>query len=231
MAEEAVIDLRDRTNPPPDDPDNAPFGYRWNTKSKQWDVKRSAGGRKSGAGWFGKDSIQNGKVADLNKIESEVQQVLEDRGFSDPAPAYASKPAPKTRKPRPSAPKVNAKIKADMSAAVGMMMLVTGPAIMSKDPYCGGAFLDNSQKIADAVIPLLCRSHTVVAFFTDSTENGWLLWFNLALALSPVAIAVGKHHIIKSVEIRQDDKTGELFIAPRDLSEFSTEDETEDVSA
>ena len=101
---------------------------------------------------------------------------------------------------------------------------------MAKDPYCGTAFLDNSQKITDAVIPLLCRSHTVVAFFSDSSENGWLLWFNLAIALSPVAVAVGKHHIIKSVEIAQDAETGDLFVVPRDLADFSTETLEDEVS-
>lgn len=225
MAEASVIDLRDRTNPPPDDPEIAPYGYRWDTKSREWKAKRSAGGRKPGAGWFGKDNAPDPEV------EDKVQEVLEDRGFSDPAPAWQSKTAPRAPRSKPSAPKVTAKVKGDMSAAVGMMMMVTGPALMAKDPYCGGAFLDNSQKITDAVIPLLCRSHTVVAFFSDSSENGWLLWFNLAIALSPVAMAIGKHHIIKSVEIRQDDETGDLFVVPRDLTEFSTEEDLEEASA
>lgn len=219
MTETPVIDLRDRSNPPPDDPANAPFGHRWDTRKKEWVVKRSAGGRKSGSAWFGSKEPEP-------DVEEKVQEVLEDRGFQDPKPAWQDKPAPKVKR-RPSAPKVSAKVKGDMSAAVGMMMMVTGPALMAKDPYCGGAFLDNSQKITDAVIPLLCRSHTVVAFFSDSSENGWLLWFNLAIALSPVAVAVGKHHIIKSVEIRQDE-TGDLYVVPRDLSEFSTEQEPED---
>jgi hypothetical protein len=219
VTESSVIDLRDRTNPPPDDPVNAPYGYRWDTKKREWSVKRSAGGRKPGAGWFGKDA---------DPVEDKVQEVLEERGFSDPAPAWQSKSAPR---PKPRAPKVTAKVKGDMSAAVGMMVMVAGPAVMARDPYCGGAFLDNSQKITDAVVPLLCRSHTVVAFFSDSSENGWLLWFNLALALSPVAVAVGKHHIIKSVEIVQDGETGDLFVAPRNLEEFSTgADEVEEAA-
>lgn len=219
MAETSVIDLADKTNPPPDDPVNAPYGYRWDTRKSEWVTKRSAGGRKSGAGWFGKK--------DEDAVEEKVQEVLEERGLSDPAPAWQNKPAPKPRKTSP--PRVNARIKGDMSAAVGMMMMVTGPAIMTKDPYCGGAFLENSQKITDAIIPLLCRSHTVVAFFSDSTENGWLLWFNLAIALSPVAVAVGRHHIIRSVEIKQDPETGDLFAVPRDLDEFTTETEEEEV--
>src|SRR5271154_2672234 len=129
MPDASVIDLRDRTNPPPDDPVAAPYGFRWDTKKKEWAAKRSAGGRKSGAGWFGKNAGPEPEV------EEKVQEVLEDRGFSDPAPAWQNKPAAK-RKVKPAAPKVNAKIKGDMSAAVGMMMMVTGPALMAKDPYC-----------------------------------------------------------------------------------------------
>lgn len=112
-----------------------------------------------------------------------------------------------------------------MSAAVGMFVMTAGPTFMARDPYCGSAFLESSQKITDAVIPLLCRSHTVVAFFSDSTENGWMLWFNLALALAPVGQAVAQHHVLKTVEIRQDPQTGDLFAGPRDLADFSTGDE------
>jgi hypothetical protein len=208
MAEATVIDLRDRSNPPVDDPIKAPYGYRWDTRGKEWVVKRSAGGRKSGSAWFGKS-----EPSPEPEVEEQVQYV---RG--DPEPAWMNKPAPKVVK---RAVKVNKQIKDDMSAAVGMMMMVTGPAIMAKDPYCGTAFLENSQKITDAAIPLLCRSQTVVAFFSDTSENGWLLWFQLAIALSPVVVAVGKHHIIKSVEIQQDEESGELFAVPRDLSEYA----------
>jgi hypothetical protein len=158
-------------------------------------------------------------------VEEQVNEVLEERGFQDPGPAYASKPAPKASKTKPAPPKVTAKVKADMSAAVGMFVMVAGPGLMARDPYCGTAFLDSSQKITDAVIPLLCRSHTAVAFFSDSSENGWLLWFQLAAALAPLGQAVAQHHILKTVEIRKDPKTGELFAGPRDMSEFSTGDE------
>ena len=222
MADAAVIDLRDRSNPPADDPVNAPYGYRWDTKKREWTVKRSAGGRKAGSAWFGKDSAP----APEPEVEAKVEQVLEDRGFSDPTPAWQNKAVPKAKAPRVKAakPRVTAAVKNDMSAAIGMMMMVTGPMLMNRDPYCGGAFLDNSQKITDAVLPLLCRSHTVVAFFSDSSENGWLLWFNLAVALSPVAVAVGKHHIIKSVEVQQDKETGDLYVVPTDLSEYATDE-------
>ncbi len=208
-----VIDLRDRKNPPADDPVNAPYGYRWDTGKREWVIKRSAGGRKPGTAWFG-----NGN--DDQAAEEKAAQMLEDRGFSDPSPAWMGKPAPKPRRKPPL--KASRKVQDDMSAAVGMVIMLAGPALMSKDPYCAGAVLENAQKITDAVIPLMCRSHTVVAFFSDSTENGWLLWFNLAIALSPVAVAVGRHHILRTVEIQQDEN-GDIFAVPRDLSEYAAD--------
>jgi hypothetical protein len=220
VTDDLVIDLRDKDNPPPDDPEKAPNGWVWDRNNRR------------GGGWQPRmrNRRGSGSLFGVKKdtpdpdVENKVQEVLEERGFQDPGPAYASVPPRKTRKTRLSAPKVTAKVKGDMSAAVGMFVMAAGPAVMSRDPYCGSALLDNSQKITEAVIPLLCRSHTVVAFFSDSSENGWLLWFNLAIALAPVGQAVAQHHILRTVEIREDPETGDLYAGPRDLGEFPVDD-------
>lgn len=211
MAESSVIDLRDRTNPPPDDPRNAPYGYRWDTKKREWIVKRSAGGRKSGTAWFGK--------RDPDPAMEPFEEQFKD---SDPEPAHMKTTTPRVPK---RTPRVNKQVKDDMSAAVAMVGMFMGPALMSRDPYCGGALMDNMQKITDALVPLMCRSNTVVAFFSDTSDNGWMLWFQLAIAFGPVIVAVGRHHVIKSVELQQDEKTGEIYVVPRDLSDYSTAEE------
>ena len=146
-----------------------------------------------------------------------------DVSGDDPAPSYASRPAPKVPK---TPPKVTAKTKGDMTAAVGMVGMIVLPPLVAKDPYCGGALTDNFQAIADALVPLLCRSQKVVSFFTEDASD-WMLWFKLAMALAPVAVAVGQHHILKTVKIeeRLDDDgnpTGDVYAvstAPADLDE------------
>ena len=74
-------------------------------------------------------------------------------------------------------------------------------------------------------MPLLCRSERVVSFFTEDASD-WMLWFKLAIALAPVAAAVGRHHVLKTVEIQQDKETGDLYAvstAPADLeTEYAT---------
>jgi len=206
VADAPVIDLRDKSTPPPDDPERAPFGWRWDTKTKEWKVKRSAGGRKSGAAWLGKRA----------EPEPDMAEFQRDLDSEDPAPAYATGDGPKVPKSRP---KVSAKVKGEITGAVGMVGMLVGPALMSADPYCGGALMDNWQKIAEAVVPLLCQSVTVVGFFTDQSLD-WLLWFKLAIVLAPVAAAVGRHHIMKTVELQQDEATGDVYAVPRDLSEY-----------
>lgn len=213
-----VIDLRDRKNPPADDPVNAPYGYRWDTRRREWTVKRSAGGRKSGAAWFGQKS---------DEIEDRVAEVLEERGFTDPEPAHMSTPARKAPKSQSPPVRVSAKVKGDITGAVGLIGAFVLPPAAARDPYCGGALADNFEKIADALVPLLCKSETVVGFFSD-TGNDWMLWVKLAMAMTPVVMAVGQHHILKTVEIRQDRETGDLFAVPKDMSEYVTEPEVPD---
>ena len=209
MADAPVIDLRDKSTPPPDDPAVAPFGWRWDTKGKEWKVKRSAGGRKAGSAWFGKKDFPADRP-ESNPDMADFERALGE----DPEPAYASGPkVPKSR------PKVSAKTKGEITGAVGMIGMLIGPPLMGMDPYCGGALMENWGKIAEAVVPLLCQSATVVSFFTDQASD-WMLWFKLAIALAPVAAAVGRHHILKTVELQKDEATGDVYVVPRDLSEY-----------
>jgi len=151
---------------------------------------------------------------DMSAFERDV------RG-DDPAPSYANRPTPKIPKPPV---KITAKTKADMTAAVGMVGMIILPPLAAKDPYCGGALTDNFQAIADALVPLLCRSQAVVSFFTEEASD-WMLWFKLAIALAPVVVAVGQHHILKTVKVvervnEEGEGTGDLYAvstAPADL--------------
>jgi hypothetical protein len=221
----AIIDLADKTNPPADDPVAAPYGYRWDTKKKEWVVKRSAGGRKSGAEWFGKNIL--GIEKDEKPADEQMAPFEEQFDYVDPEPAHLkAKPVRRKRTP----PKVTKAVKDDMTASVGLVGMLILPPLAAKDPYCGQALTDNFTQIADALVPLLCKSSTVVGFFTD-TGSDFMLWFKLGMALTPVAIAVGQHHILRTVEVQQDKETGDLYVVKTDFSGFSTEEDEDDVPA
>ena len=223
MAGTPVIDLRDKSTPPPDDPERAPYGFRWDAKKNEWTAKRSAGGRPAGPGWFGKAKAPEPEPGEFT-FDDEPSPVKVAEAVQDPAPAYATMPARKAPKTRKAPPRVSKKAKDDMTAAVGMIGMILLPPVVSADPYCGGAVADNLQQITDAVIPLLCKSATVVAFFSDAPGSDWMLWFKLMMALAPVGVAVGRHHILKTVEIQQDE-TGAMFVVERDLSQYATGEE------
>jgi hypothetical protein len=195
VTEALVIDLRDKKNPPPDDPERAPHGWVWDKNNRHgggWQPRK-----RRTAGFFGKDEPD---------VEEKVQEILEDRGFQDPAPAWQDTKPPKVPRPRV---KVTAKVKSEITAGVGVLGAILLP-----------------PGIADAVVPLLCQSPKVVAFFTDDASD-WMLWVKLGAALAPVGIAVTRHHIIKTVEIVEEtDEEGNvigLAAVPRDMSEYATD--------
>lgn len=212
------LDLTDKSEPPPDDPVKAPHGWMWDRPRKTWRPRKSA----ARGGWRTRaaHAISPEPELDMGPFERDI-------AGDDPAPSYASRPAPKIPK---APPRVTAKTKSDMSAAVGMVGMLVLPPITARDPYCGGALTENLQPIANAVVPLLCRSERVVSFFTEEASD-WMLWFKLAVAVAPVAVAVGQHHLLKTVKVveqlDEDGKpTGDMYAvstAPADLeTEYAT---------
>lgn len=212
------LDLTDKANPPPDDPDKAPHGWMWDRPRKTWRPRK----KMPTGGWMSRRAQPAAPPPDLDMGPFE-----RDIAGDDPAPSYASRPAPKVSKPPV---KVTAQVKKDMAGAAGLVGMMLLPPLVRKDPYCGGAATENFQAIVDATVPLLCRSQTIVEFFTEE-HSDWMLWFKLAMALGPVAVAAGQHHLLKTVKIveRTDDEgngTGDLYAvstAPADLeTEYAT---------
>lgn len=209
------LDLTDKANPPPDDPVKAPHGWMWDRSAKKYRPRKSA----ARGGWTSRRAEapqrHDDDDIDMGPFERDV-------AGDDPPPAYANVRPQKIRK---TPPRVTAKTKADLTASVGLVGMLVLPPIVAKDPYCGGVLTENFQKIAEALVPLLCRSERVVSFFTEEASD-WMLWFKLAMALTPVAVAVGRHHILKTHEIQEDKETGDLYVvstAPADLdTEYAT---------
>lgn len=197
MSESTVIDFSDKSNPPPEDVEHAPYGWRWDGRSKLWVAKKSNGGR----------------VPKEERTSPQVTVPPDDDVLRDPAPGWfgAEGTAPKAER---KAVRVTARTKQDMTAAVGMVFAITGPAVMRIDPYCGAVVTEQMQDIANAVVPLLCQSETVVRFFTSDGKGSFMLWFALAVALWPVGTAVVQHHLTKSVTITEetDPETGETTL-------------------
>jgi hypothetical protein len=217
------LDLTDKANPPADDLVKAPHGWMWDRPAKRWRPRKKV----PTGGWMGRRAEP--KPAD--KVGAHAEPPLDmgpferDVAGDDPPPAYATSRPPKLPKAAP--PRVTAKTKGDMTAAVGLVGMLVLPPIVRADPFCGQALTDNFQGIADAVVPLLCRSAKVVEFFTEEASD-WMLWFKLAVALAPVVVAFGQHHVLKTVKVVQDTDddgkpTGDLYAVSTRPADLDTE--------
>ena len=207
------LDLTDKKTPPPDDAVKAPHGWMWDRPGKAWRPRKAP----AKGGWA-RTRTQRPEPVE-RQTDHDMGPFERDIAGDDPAPSYASRPAPKIKR---DPPKVTAATKKDMTAAVGMVGMLVLPPVVKADPYCGGALTDNFQAIAEALVPLLCKSERVVSFFTEEASD-WMLWWKLAVALAPVAMAVGQHHLLKTVEIKTDEETGDVYAVSTEPADLESE--------
>jgi hypothetical protein len=223
MTETPTIDLRNKSSPPADDPATAPLGWRWNKNARgggRWQPRRSPRGPWSQQAREAHAAARGTRPAPDDGGGGGEDQ--DDGDGEDPPPAYADT---RPRKAPRAKPRVSARTRGEITGAAGLLATLLGPPLSAADPYCGEAIAEQLDAITAAAVPLLCQSHTVVGFFTD-TGSDWMLWFKLAMALAPVGVAVTRHHILKTIEIVEmtDDegKVTGLAAVSRDLSMYAT---------
>lgn len=85
-----------------------------------------------------------------------------------------------------------------------------------KDPHCGGALMEQQEKVVAAMTRIACRNPAMLAFFT-STEKPWWDYVLLAQALAPVGKVVWQHHITHTVGAPDEQGEG---VTPVDFSAY-----------
>lgn len=185
------VGVMDRGRPPepPPDPDRAPHGWTLDRKTKTWRPKKRAGRNRKDNGEHQADDQPAAAAAD------------EGGGWQaerDPEPARMHEDA-EPRKPS-IVREIPQEIKDDLAAMVGLLGMVVLEPIARADPICGGALVDNWERVTDATIPLLIRSPTIVGWMT--TAGGLRDWIGLGIALRPVITAVWSHHVTKTVHLQ-----------------------------
>jgi hypothetical protein len=112
----------------------------------------------------------------------------------DPPPAAPRDiPAPRGKHAR-----VTSAVRRDVEAKFGLMLEIPGRVWAVRDPWCGGAFLQQVPDIRSAGVELICQSPDLVAWFTG-TGGGFMLWLNLVTALQPVALTAWAHHVTHAI--------------------------------
>jgi hypothetical protein len=89
-------------------------------------------------------------------------------------------------------------MKNDIAGKLGLFAAIIGIPFEAIDPYCGGIFAANVDKMIDSYLPLITRSPGAVKFFMSKT-GGWLDWIKALEATWPVVTAVYAHHLARTV--------------------------------
>jgi len=90
--------------------------------------------------------------------------------------------------------RITKKMKDDVEGQMATVLAFLAMGISTRDPYCGGALTEQADKIAEKLVPIICKSPSMVKWLTRSTSLKDVL--ELAMVLAPVARAVADHHIL-----------------------------------
>jgi hypothetical protein len=212
--------LDDRHNKPEADPVNAPHGWAWDRPEARWRPAKKRGNyaRKS-AGDIPSDGLVpsarlGGPDQPREPQRSDGNENV-DRGTShDPDPGWFGSDDDKPRTRKQTIRDVPQSVQNDIAGFAGLVGAPVLALLQQADPYCGGALAANYEPIIDAVLPLLCRSEKIVAYFTGD-KSDWMLWGKLAMALAPVGKAVLDHHVLRRVDVVRNPDTGQVQVVPR----------------
>lgn len=120
---------------------------------------------------------------------------LDDTLPPDPKPGKAKRQP--LRAPRTGAPKATAGQRRQVEDSLMMMMQLLGGGLSFRDQVCGPAINENAANIAKAASPIICRNPAMLAWFVGGT--GIMDLMALCIALQPVAMTIGRHHITHSI--------------------------------
>lgn len=200
--------MNDRNAKPDPDPVKAPYGWAWDRTPGRWRPAKKRGQYPRAKA----ENASSAAPADSSPAAGPGHPLPPEDG-RDPDPAWfagGDRPPPPPPK-RLSIDDVPAQVVNDIAGFAGLIGAPLLAMLQTADPYCGSVLAQNFQPIVDATLPLLCRSERIVAYFTGD-KSDWLLWGKLAIALAPVGRAIIEHHVIRSVHVIRDEKTGAVQV-------------------
>lgn len=201
---------------PPPDSDRAPMGWTWDRKGREWRPRQRSGRKpkdddsttpaartdqRRPPGRRRRDTAPDPDAETSEGVREESGGWQAER---DPEPARLADDDRKTRLPDnvlPPPREIPQDVKEDIEGSIGLVGMAVLPPIMKADPVCGGALVESWDKVAEACVPLICRSERVVSWMTGA--GGLRDWLGLALALKPVGSAIIAHHVTHSVRVEE----------------------------
>ena len=150
--------------------------------------------------------IKSGINSDMDsdtesEMNSEVQDG-EDVLAPDPRPVRGKASAPPKKAPRPTKA-----VQQEVRDALVMMMTIPAGLLSFRDPICGGAMLEHADRIAESLVPIICRNPRMLAWFT--TGSGYMDILGVMMAFWPLISTVFSHHVSHSIG-HEDEHEGEM---------------------
>lgn len=93
--------------------------------------------------------------------------------------------------------KITASVRRDIEGKLAFMFGMTGNLWQMVDPVCGTALMQNSPNICKALVPIMCQSQAVVAWFQKASN--FSMYLNLIMAVFPVLSVIYAHHLSHSI--------------------------------
>jgi hypothetical protein len=172
-------------------PDGVPEGFVFDRKSREWRMPKKPGPKSD---------------------DPDPQSASEDDGGwqagRDPDPAHLSGDDSGPGGGAGQDGEIPQEVADDVAGLLGLLAVPIGAVAAARDPYCGAVFASQLPAIVDAAVPIVCRSERVLAWMTAGT-GGLMDWIGLAAALAPVGRAFAEHHILRTVQLVDEDQDQE----------------------
>lgn len=169
-------------------PDGVPEAFVYDRQTRQWRMPRKPGPK--------------------SDDDAEPQSASGWQADRDPDPAHLAGEQRDERRGRDyelEPDEIPDKVRKDVAGMLALLALPIGAVAEKRDGYCGAIFAQQLPDIVEAAVPIVCRSETVLRWMTADT-GGLMDWVGLAMALAPVGRAVAQHHILKVVELVDEDQ-------------------------
>lgn len=92
---------------------------------------------------------------------------------------------------------ISKEVKQDIKDKLEFFLAMGGLTWEARDPICGAAFNDRTDKIAEKLVPIIARNPTLLKWFSSGENVSTVL--DLLVVLFPVGKLVVQHHVFHSI--------------------------------